>query len=140
VKKAIGCSAQIVLLLAVAALLAAPIACLAAVTAPIYSPEMAESYSCPPNTRLVTEWYQATWNEPGERTLAAWCVDAQGGKLDTLPQDEKAMAAGTKVFFPYAFIPLLVIGALILAVVNALGMAVWSLLKKVTQPSKGNSI
>lgn len=99
-KKAIGCSAQLVLLLTVAALLAAPIACIAAVTAPLYSPEMATSYTCPPITRLVTEWYQATWNEPGEQTLAAWREDAQGNKLDTLPQDAKLMAAGTKVFFP----------------------------------------
>ena len=139
-KKAIGCSAQLVLLLTIAALLAAPIACIAAVTAPLYSPEMAESYTCPPNTRLVTEWYQATWNEPGEQTLSAWCEDAQGNKLDTLPQDGKMMVAGTKIFFPYAFVPLLIIGALILALLNALGMAVWSLLKKVTQPAKGNSI
>ena len=42
-KKAIGCSAQIVLLLAVSALLAAPIACLAAITAPMYSTKLAES-------------------------------------------------------------------------------------------------
>ena len=139
-KKAIGCSAQIVLLLTVAALLAAPIACLAAVTAPMYSPEMAEAYTCPQGTRLVTEWYRATWNEPGEQTLSAWCVDAQGNKLDTLPQAEKTLLTGTQVFFPYAFIPLLIIGASILIVLNALGMAVWSLLKNVTQPSKGNSI
>jgi hypothetical protein len=139
-KKAVGCSAQIVLLLTVAALLAAPIACIAALSAPMYSPEMAESYTCPQGTRLVTEWYRATWNEPGEQTLAAWCEDAQGNKLDTLPQDEKTLLTGTKVFFPYAFIPLLIIGALILIVLNALGMAVWSLLKKVTQPAKGNSI
>lgn len=135
-KKAIGCSAQIVLLLTVAALLAAPIACLAAVTAPMYSPEMAESYTCPQGTRLVTEWYRATWNEPGEQTLAAWCVDAQGNKLDTLPQDEKTLLTGTKVFFPYAFIPLLVIGAGILAVLNAMGIAIVQLWKKLSRPSK----
>lgn len=137
-KKAIGCSAQLVLLLTVAALLAAPIACLAAVTAPLYSPKMAESYTCPSGTRLVTEWYQATWNEPGEKTLSAWCEDAQGNKLDTLPQDEKLMMAGTKVFFPYAFIPLLILGALILVVLNALGIAIISVFKKLSQPAKGD--
>ena len=137
-KKAIGCSAQLVLLLTAAALMAAPIACLAAVTAPMYSPEMAESYTCPQGTRLVTEWYQATWNEPGEKTLAAWCEDAQGNKLDTLPQDEKTMVAGTKVFFPYAFIPLLVIGALILAVLNATGMALVHLWKNLTKKKVDN--
>ena len=131
-KKAIGCSAQLVLLLAVAALLAAPIACIAAVTAPLYSPEMAESYTCPEGTRLVTEWYQATWNEPGEQTLSAWCEDAQGNKLDTLPQDETLMLAGTKVFFPYAFIPLLLIGALILVVLNVMGIALAQLWKNIT--------
>ena len=88
-KKALGCSFQIVLLLAAASLLAAPIACLAAVTAPLHSPQLAEEFTCPPNTRLVTEWYRATWNEPGEQTLAAWCEDAEGNKFDTLPQDEK---------------------------------------------------
>ena len=137
-KKALGCSAQLVLLLTVAALLAAPIACLAAVTAPMYAPEMAESYTCPPGTTLKTEWYQAMWNEPGEQTLSAWCEDAQGNKLDTLQQDEKMMAAGTKIFFPYAFIPLLILGALILAVLNALGIAIVSVFKKVSRSSKGN--
>lgn len=137
-KKALGCSAQLVLLLTVAALLAAPIACLAAVTAPMYAPEMAESYICPPGTTLKTEWYQAMWNEPGEQTLSAWCEDAQGNKLDTLQQDEKMMAAGTKIFFPYAFIPLLILGALILAVLNALGIAIVSVFKKVSRSSKGN--
>lgn len=138
-KKAIGCSAQLVLLLTIAALMAAPIACLAAVTAPMHSPEMAEAYTCPPNTRLVAEWYRATWNEPGEQTLAAWCEDAQGNKLDTLPQDEKTMVAGTKVFFPYAFLPLLVIGALILVVMNALGIAIVQLWKRLTKKNVDDS-
>ena len=138
-KKAIGCSAQLVLLLTVAALLAVPIACFAAVTAPMYAPEMAESYACPPGTTLKTEWYRATWNEPGEQTLSAWCEDEQGNKLDTLPQDEKMMAAGTKVFFLYAFIPLLILGALVLIVLNALGIAVGTALKKLSKSTKGNA-
>ena len=133
-KKAIGCSAQIVLLLTVAALLAVPIACIAAVTSPMHSPKLAESFTCPPGTSLVTEWYRATWNEPGEQTLSAWCVDAQGNKLETLPQDERMFIQGTGVFFPYAFVPLLVIGALILAVLNALGIAVGKMLKKTVRP------
>ncbi|MEW5940056.1 MAG: hypothetical protein AB1750_10365 [Chloroflexota bacterium] len=136
-KKAVGCSVQLVLLLTVAALLAAPIACIATATAPLHSPELAESFTCPPGTKLVTEWYQATWNEPGEKTLAAWCEDAQGNKLDTLPQDSTMWWSGLKVYFPYAFIPLLVVGALILAVLNALGIAIGSALKKMSRP-KGN--
>lgn len=135
-KKAIGRSAQIVFLLAVAALIAVPIACIATATAPLHSPALAEQFTCPPGTTLVTEWYQATWNHPGEKTLAAWCEDAQGNKLETLPQDEKMFLAGTKVFFPYAFIPLLVIGALILGGLNVMGVAIGSLLKKTTKPWK----
>lgn len=138
-KKAIGCSAQIVLLLAVSALLAAPIACLAAITAPMYSPKLAESYTCPPGTRLVTEWYQATWNEPGEKTLSAWCEDSQGNEFDTLPQDEKLMIAGTKVFFPYAFIPLLLIGAFILAILNAMWIGIVQLWKKLTEKNPNDA-
>lgn len=135
-KKVLGCSAQIVLLLVVAVLIAAPLACIATATAPIHSPQLAEEFVCPPETRLVTEWYQATWNEPGSKTLAAWCEDAQGNKLDTLPQDEKMMWKGTTVFFPYAFIPLLLIGILILIVLNAMGIAIGKLFKKITQPAR----
>lgn len=134
-KKAIGCSAQLVLLLVVAVLLAVPIACIATATAPLHSPKLAEQFTCPPDTRLVTEWYRATWNEPGEQTLAAWCEDAQGNKLDTLPQDEKMFLSGIKVFFLYAFVPLLVIGALVLAVLNAMGIAIGSFLKKTVRPA-----
>ena len=138
-KKAIGCSAQLVFLLVVAALLAAPIACIATATAPLHSTELAEQFTCPPNTRLVTEWYRATWNEPGEQTLAAWCEDAQGNKLETLPQDGKMFLSGIKVFFPYAFIPLLVLGALLLAVLNAMGIAIGSFLKKTVRPAGGQN-
>ena len=138
-KKAIGCSAQVVLLLTVAALLAVPIACIATATAPLHSPELAESFTCPPGTTLVTEWYRATWNEPGEQTLAAWCENAQGNKLDTLPQDEKMFLSGIKVFFLYAFVPLLVIGALILAVLNAMGIAIGSFLKKTVRSANGQN-
>jgi hypothetical protein len=137
-KKAIGCSAQIVFLLAVAALIAVPIACIATATAPLHSPQLAEQFTCPPETKLVTEWYQATWNAPGEQTLSAWCEDAQGNKLDTLPQDEKMFLTGTKVFFPYAFIPLLVIGALILGGLNVMGVAIGSFLKKTVKPTQEN--
>jgi len=129
-KKAIGCSAQVVLLLAAVALIAVPIACLATVTAPLHSPQLAEKFTCPPNTKLVTEWYQATWNQPGEKTLSAWCEDAEGKRYDTLPQDSKMLWTGLGVYFPYVFIPLLVIGALILVVLNAMGIAIGSLLKK----------
>jgi hypothetical protein len=135
-KKAIGCSAQLVLLLTVAALLAAPLACLATATAPLHSPQLAEKFTCPPDTRLVTEWYRATWNEPGEQTLSAWCEDAQGNEYDTLPQDTKMLWTGLGVYFPYVFIPLLVIGALILVVLNAMGIAIGSLLKKTVRPAR----
>ena len=46
---------------------------------------------------------------------------------------------GTKEFFPYAFIPLLAIGGLILVVLNALGIAIVKFLKKTIHPAKGNS-
>jgi len=134
-KKAIGCSAQLVLLLTVAVLLAAPLACLAAVTAPLHSPQLAEKFTCPPDTHLVTEWYQATWNEPGEKTLSAWCEDAQGNEYDTLPQDSTTLWRGLAVYFPYVFIPLLVIGALILFVLNVMGITFVSFLKKTVRPA-----
>ena len=137
-KNAIGCSAQLVLLLAAAVLLAVPIACIATATAPLHSPQLAEKFNCPPNTRFVTEWYQATWNSPGEKTLAAWCEDAQGNKLDLLPQNTtKWWWDGLKVYFPYAFVPLLVIGALLLAVLNAMGIAVVQLWKKAQAKKSG---
>ena len=133
-KKAIGCSAQLVFLLAIAALLAVPLACFAATTAPLHSPKLAGQFICPPDTTLVTEWYQATWNEPGEKTLAAYCVDAQGNESPTLPQDSKMLWKGTTVYFPYLFIPLLILGALVVSVLNALGIAIGRLLKKTVSP------
>jgi len=133
-KKAIGCSAQIVLLLVLVVLLAVPLACIATVTAPMHSPRLAEGFVCPPGTRLVTEWYQASWNEPGSKTLSASCVDSQGKELSTLPQDEKMLWKGTTVFFPYAFIPLLVIGAMIFAGLNLAGVALGRLWRSLSKP------
>ncbi|MDD2921207.1 MAG: hypothetical protein PHQ36_02880 [Anaerolineales bacterium] len=134
-KKALGCSVQTVLLLTLAVLVAAPLACLAALTAPLHSPKLAESFVCPPDTRLVTEWYQATWNKPGEKTLSAYCADAQGNETPTLPKDSKMLWKGVTVYFPYLFLPLLVIGALILTMLNVMGIALGKVLKKITQPA-----
>ncbi len=129
-KKAIGCSAQIVLLLGVAAFLAAPLACAATATAPLHSPQIAERFSCPPNTHMKAEWYQATWNHPGEQTLSVTCVDAQGNESPTLPQDAKMLWKGVTVYFPYVFIPLLAIGAVILLGLNVIGTTIGALWKK----------
>lgn len=129
-KKAIGCSAQLILLLVAVSVLATPMACIATATAPLHTPKLAESFVCPPHTRLVTEWYQATWNRPGEKTLAVYCVDEQGNELSTLPQDEKMFAKGIPVYFPYAFIPLLALGAIVLLVLNIMGMTISAFLKK----------
>jgi hypothetical protein len=132
-KKAIGCSAQVFVLLALVTLTALPIACIAAATAPMHSPNLAESFVCPPDSKLEAEWYQATWNHPGERTLSVVCIDAQGKTLSTLPQDSRFWLGGLKVFFPYAFIPILMVGALILVVLNALGIVIakaWKRLAK----------
>jgi hypothetical protein len=137
-KKAVGCSAQIVLLVVVAVLIAVPLACVATATAPIHSPKIAEKFSCPPDTHMKAEWYRATWNAPGEQTLSVTCVDAQGNETSTLPQDGKMMLAGTWVYFPYLFIPVLVIGAVILAGLNLLGMGIGALWKKSKQGKEIN--
>lgn len=138
-KKALGCSAQMVLLLAFAILLAAPIACIATATAPMHSPELAEPFICPPGTRLVAEWYQASWNHPGEKTLSVVCEDAQGHVSATLPQDSNFWFGGMRVYFPYAFIPLLGIGVVVLAVLNALGVAIGQAWKKLTKANQAYS-
>ncbi len=137
-KKAIGCSAQVVLLLAVAALIAAPLACIATATAPMHSPQLAEKFICPPNTKIEAEWYQASWNHPGEKTLSVVCVDAQGNETSTLPQDAKMLLTGTWIYFPYLFIPLLAVGAVLLAGLNFVGIAIGQLWKKLTQKKNGH--
>ena len=137
-KKVLGCSAQLVLLLTVAALLAAPLACIATVTAPMHSPQIAEKFACPPNTHMKAEWYRATWNEPGEQTLSVTCVDAQGNETPALPQDTKMMLAGTWTYFPYLFLPLLAIGAVILVGLNLLGVGIGALWKKYKQGKEKN--
>jgi hypothetical protein len=136
-KKAMGCFAQIVLAFAIACLLAVPLACVATVTAPMHTPQIAEKFSCPPNTHMKTEWYRAAWNEPGEKTLSATCVDTQGNETSTFPQDERTLLTGTWTYFPYLFIPLLAAGAIILAGLNMLGVGIGALWKKLKQ-DKGN--
>jgi hypothetical protein len=138
-KKALGCSAQVVLLFVIAVLLAVPAACIATATAPMHSPELAEPFLCPPGTRLIAEWYQASWNHPGEKTLSVVCEDAQGKSLPTLPQDSNFWFGGLRVYFPYAFIPLLGIGVIVLAGLNALGFAVGRAWKKFTKGKQAYS-
>ncbi len=138
-KKALGCSAQIVLLFVIAVLLAAPAACIATATAPMHSPHLAEPFLCPPGTGLVAEWYQASWNHPGEKTLSVVCEDAQGKSLPTLPQDLNFWFGGLRVYFPYAFMPLLGIGVVILMGLNMLGIAIGQAWKKLTKGKQAHS-
>jgi hypothetical protein len=133
-KKALGCSAQIVLLLVAAALIAVPLACIATATAPMHSPQLVEQYLCPANTHLEADWYRASWNHPGEKTLSVTCVDAQGKIFSTRPQDAEFWLGGTWIYFPYVFIPMLVLGAILLAVLNALGFALGAFWKRVRAP------
>ena len=107
-EKTVRAFKQVVLLLV---LTAVPLACIAASTAPLHSPGLAEEFSCPPGAQLRSEWYQASWNRPGEKTLAVSCVDAQGNELPMLPQDTKWWLSGLATYFPYFAIPLLAIFA-----------------------------
>lgn len=137
-KKTTGCVAQIVLVLTLACLAAVPLACVATATAPIHSPQLAEKFGCPPNTHMKTEWYQASYDRPGEQSLSVTCVDAQGNETSTLPLDGKALLTGIWVYFPYLFVPVLVVGAAILVALNLAGVAISSLWKKLMR-SRENS-
>jgi len=128
-KKVVGCSIQLILLLGVVLFVAVPVACVASATAPLHSPKIAESFVCPPETHLVSEWYQASWNHPGEKTLSVTCVDVEGKTVPTLPQDDELLWKGTTVYFPYIFIFLLIIGFLILLALNVTGIAMGRLFK-----------
>jgi hypothetical protein len=119
-KTATGCAAQAVLVLALASLAAAPLACLATLTAPLHSPGYASRVLCPPGSQLESEWYQATFNEPGERTLAVSCVDAAGNPVAANPRDEITLLSGTVLYYPVCFVPLIVLGLLALAAANGL--------------------
>ena len=58
-----------------------------AFTAPEHSPGWVEELMCPPGTQLESEWYRATYNEPGERTLSVTCVDAEGRSVPRINED-----------------------------------------------------
>lgn len=132
-KIAIGCFGfviEVVILLVVAVLIALLGGVIATVTVPLHSPEVASQLVCPTGTHLVSEWYQASWNHPGEKTLRAWCEDAQGHQLDTLPLESDALMTGIQIFFPYIFIPTLIIGGIILVIVNIMILGAGALIQK----------
>ncbi|MCI0395235.1 MAG: hypothetical protein L0332_04220 [Chloroflexi bacterium] len=115
-----GCAAQSLLLLVIAGLAAVPLACLATLTAPLHSPGYAGRVFCPAGSQLEGEWYQTTYNEPGERTLSVTCVDAQGNSVPANPRNETTLFNGIRLYFPVCFVPIVVLGALALVVVNGL--------------------
>jgi hypothetical protein len=119
-KPLLAWTAQAAALLAGAAVLAAPLACLAALSAPLHSPGYAARFLCPPGSLLESEWYQATYNEPGERTLSVTCVDAAGQPVAANPRDERTLLNGVGLYFPVCFAPVLVLGAILLLAVNGL--------------------
>jgi hypothetical protein len=122
-KPVAGCVTGSVLVLVIAGLLAIPLACLATLTAPLHSPAYASRILCPPGSQLESEWYRATYNEPGERTLSATCVDAQGNSVRANGRDEKTLVRGIELYFPICFVPLVALGALAFIVAYGLAQA-----------------
>ncbi len=125
-KTVIGCAAQVILLAVIAVLIAAPLACVATLTAPLHSPGYAGRVLCPPGSQLESEWYQATYNEPGERTLSVTCVDSQGNPVPANPRNETTLFNGIGLYFPVCFVPIIGLGAVALLVMNGLMRAVRS--------------
>ena len=123
-KTAAGCAAQSIFLIVIASLLAVPLACLATLTAPLHSPGYAVQVLCPPDSQLESEWHQATYNEPGERTLAVTCVDSQGNPVPANPRDEITLFNGILLYFPVCFVPTIVLGAIVLIAANLLVKAI----------------
>jgi len=119
-KTSLGCGVQLVLLLVLACLLAVPLACFATLTAPLHSPGYAAEVFCPPGSQLKSEWYQATYNRPGERSLSVSCVDAAGNSVPANPRDETALVNGIRLYFPVCFLPIIAIGLIILLTFNGL--------------------
>ncbi len=113
-----GCLTQALLLLVGAALLAVPLACLATLTGPLHSPAYAARVLCPPGSQLESEWYAATYNEPGERSLSVTCVDGQGNPVEANPRDERTLAAGIGLYFPVCFGPTAILGLIGLLLTN----------------------
>jgi hypothetical protein len=113
-----GCLTQGILLLIGAALLAVPLACLATLSAPLHSPAYASRVLCPPGSLIESEWYQATFNEPGERTLSVNCVDGQGNPVEANPRDATTLFNGTRLYFPVCFGPTAILGLIGLLLVN----------------------
>jgi hypothetical protein len=74
-------------LLGVAAVIGLFAGFILAFTAPLHSPGWVEELMCPPGTQLESEWYRATYNEPGEQTLSVTCVDAQGLSVPRINED-----------------------------------------------------
>jgi len=122
-----GCAAQIILLLIAAGLLAIPLACLSTLTAPLHSPGFAAQILCPEGSQLEGEWYQATYDEPGERSLSVSCVDSQGNPVPANPRDERTLVSGTRLYFPVCFVPILVVGGIVLLAVNG---GLWTLRRR----------
>jgi ABC-type sugar transport system permease subunit len=110
----------LLLLTVVVAPIALVLAFVGAITAPLHSPQTAQDLLCPPGTTINVEWYQATWNQPGEQTLSVSCVDADGGHL---PAAEDAASTGRLTaryfvwIFGLLFIPLALLLALLVALV-----------------------
>lgn len=119
-KTVAGFAAQAFIVVALAALAAAPLACLATLTAPLHSPGYASRVLCPLDSQLESEWYRATYNEPGERTLAVTCVDADGNSVPANPRDEITLLSGTVLYYPICLVPLLLVGVVALIGLNLL--------------------
>lgn len=117
-KTAVGCLVQSVTLLFLASLVAVPLACLSTLTAPLHSPGYAAQVFCPEGSQLESEWYQATYDEPGERSLSVSCVDSQGSPISANPRDEKILVSGIRLYFPICLAPVLVVGGIVLLAVN----------------------
>jgi len=134
VKTLTGCGIQSILLLVFACVLAVPLACFATLTAPLHSPGFATDFLCPPGSQLESEWYQATYNKPGERSLSVTCVDDAGNTAPANPLNETTLLNGILRYFPVCYIPIIVIGAVILLAFN--GLVRWMRERRRIEPAR----
>ncbi len=74
-------------LLGVAAVVGLFLGFILAFTAPTHSPGWVAELMCPPGSQLESEWYRATYNEPGEQTLSVTCVDESGLSVPRINED-----------------------------------------------------
>ncbi len=104
--------------------LALPLAALAALSAPLHTPQLIGQVVCPQGSQVELNWVASNPENLNEKTAKVECVDAEGNRSPAAELDGQTFPRAVLLYYPVCLLPLLLGG-------GVFGLALFLLVHKI---------